>query len=74
MTLLRKMEKLHNEAKKWVSGRYNYVAALLILRILPICYQIILNDLVLFSKFLQNRYDFHIYYSRAGNRCSDTTV
>ena len=51
-----------------------------ILRILPICYQIILNDLVLFSKLLQNRYDFNIfnhvsfYYSRAGNRSSDTTV
>ena len=78
--LLKKLEKLHKKAKKWVSGRDNYVAALLILLILPICYQIILNDLVLFSKLLQNRYDFNIfinvsfYYSRAGNRSSDTTV
>ena len=74
------MEKLHKKAKKWVSGRDNYVADLLILRFLPICYQNILNDLVLFSKLLQNRYDFNIfinvsfYYSRAGNRSSDTTV
>ena len=80
VTLLKKLEKLHKKAKKWVSGRDNYFAALLILLILPICYQIILNDLVLFSKLLQNRYDFNIfinvsfYYSRAGNRSSDTTV
>ena len=75
-----KMKNLHKKAVKWVSGRDNYVAAPLTLRILPICYQIILNDLVLFSKFLQNRYDFKIYnhvsfyYSRAGNRFSDTTL
>ena len=80
VTLLKKIEKLHKKAKKWVSGRDNYVAAFLILRILSICYQIILNDLVLFSKVLQKKYDFNIfinvsfYYSRAGNRCSDTTV
>ena len=57
----------------------NYVPALLTLRILHICYQIILN-LVLFKKLLQKRYDFNIfnhvsfYYSRAGNRSSNTTV
>ena len=39
MTLLKKMEKSHKKAVKWVSGRDNYVAALLTLRILPICYQ-----------------------------------
>ena len=61
MTLLKKMEKLHKKAVKWVSGRDNYVAALLTLRILPIRYQIILNDLVLFSKLLQNRYNFNIF-------------
>ena len=60
--------------------RDNYVAALLILRILPICYQIILNDFVLFSKLLQNRYDFYdfkfvsFYYLRAGNQSSEATV
>ena len=42
--------------KKWK----NFPAALLTLRILPICYPIILNDLVLFSKLLQNQYDFNI--------------
>ena len=80
VTLLKKLEKLHKKTVKWVSGRDNYVAAVLILRTLPICYQIILNDLVLFSKLLQNRYDFNIlnhvsfYYSRAGNRSNNTTV
>ena len=61
VTLLKKMEKLLKKAAKWASGRDNYVAALLKLRILPICYQIILNDLVLLSKLLQNRYNFNIF-------------
>ena len=61
VTLPKKMEKLHKKAKKLVFGRDNYVADLLTLRILPICYQNILNDLVLFSKLLQNRYDFNIF-------------
>ena len=80
MNFAQKMEKLHKKAVKWVSRRDNYVAALLTLRILAICYQIIPNDLVLFSKLLQNRYDFKIlnhvsfFYSRAGNRSSDRTV
>ena len=60
MTSLKKMEKLLKKAVKWVSERNNYVAALLTLRILPICYQIILNDLVLSGKLLQNRCDFNI--------------
>ena len=60
MNFAQKMEKLHKKTVKRVSRRDNYIAALLTLRILAICYQNILNDLVLFSNLLQNRYDFKI--------------
>ena len=50
---LHKMESLQKRAFKWVFGRRDYHDSLISVGSLPICYELILSDLILFSKLLQ---------------------
>ena len=55
---LHKMEALQKRAFKWVFGRRDYRDTLISVGSLPICYELLLSDLILFSKLLQGFYEF----------------
>ena len=57
---LHKMEALQKRAFKWVFGRRDYRDSLISVGSLSICYELILSDLILFSKLLQGFYEFNI--------------
>ena len=58
---LRKLEAFHKKLIIWSSGHTDYVLGLTFLSALPICYQIILNDVLYFSKLLNNFYDIDVF-------------
>ena len=80
LSKLRDLEKFQKKAVKWKIGSTNYTDSLVMLNILPICYQIIFTDCLLFFKLLHNCYDFDINdyvtvsESRPGNRSSQRMV
>ena len=54
-TLMRKMERLYYKSLKWCFGAGSYVELLQKSNSLPVCYQIIENDLRLFSSIVGGR-------------------
>ena len=80
LSKLRDLENFQKKAVKWIIGSTNYTDSLVMLNILPICYQIIFTDCLLFFKLLHNCYDFDINEyvtvseSRPGNRSSQRMV
>ena len=80
LSKLRDLEKFQKKAVKWKIGSTKYIDSLVMLNILPICYQIIFTDCLLFFKLLHNCYDFDINdyvtvsESRPGNRSSQRMV
>ena len=52
------MEALQKIAFKWVIVRPDYRDSLISVGSLPICYELILSDLILFSKLFQGFYEF----------------
>ena len=52
------MEDLQKRAFKWVIVFPDYRDSLISVGSLPICYELILSDLILFSKLLQGFYEF----------------
>ena len=77
LSKLRDLENFQKKAVKWIIGSTD---SLVMLNILPICYQIIFTDCLLFFKLLHNCYDFEINdyvtvsESRPGNRSSQRMV
>ena len=80
LSKLRDLEKFQKKVVKWIIGSTNYTDILVMLNILPICYQFFFTDCLLFFKLLYNCYDFDINdyvtvsESRPGNRFSHRMV
>ena len=51
-------EKFQKKAVKWIIGFTNHTDSLVMLNILPICYQIIFLNCLLFFKLFYNCYNF----------------
>ena len=57
---LRKLENVQRKAIKWICGLNEYKISIASIKLLPICYQLIYSDFVLFCNNLQNNYDIKV--------------
>ena len=77
---LRKLENVQRKAIRWICGLNEYKISIASNKLLPICYQLIYSDLVLFCNILQNNYDIKVeddvsfYFPRPGSRAAHRTL
>ena len=77
---LGKLEKVQCKAVKWTCGLNEYKISTASIKLLPICYQLIYSDLVLFCNIFQNNYGIKVedyvnfYFPRPGSRAAHRTL
>ena len=77
---LRKLENVKRKAINWICGLKEYKISIASIKLLPICYQLIYSDLVLFCNILQHNNDIKIddyvifSFSRPGSRAAHRTL
>ena len=78
IAFLQKLETVQSKTKKWVCGLNEYKISFASIKFLPIYYQLIYPDLVLFCNILQNdiKVDDYVnfFFPRPGSRAAHRTL